>query len=103
MSWREAAAMITPGITAYHLINHLLTIQPTDTVMIEGASGSVGTILVQLLNQKGILTFASTSKKNESRVRKLGVPRFFAYDQEAFAGLLDVYQKGIYQIFVAEE
>lgn len=53
MSWVEAAAMVTTGITAYNVINHLLTIQPTDTVMVTGASGGVGTSLIQLLHQKG--------------------------------------------------
>lgn len=82
MSWGEAAAMVTTGITAYHLINHLLTIQPTETVMVEGASGGVGTSLLQLLHQKGIRTLASASKKNEEMVRNLGVTHFSAYDQE---------------------
>ena len=63
MSWAEAASMVTTGITAYNVIHHLLTIQPTDTVMVEGASGGVGTILIQLLHQKGIRVLASASKK----------------------------------------
>ncbi len=82
MSWTEAAAIVTPGITAYNLINHLLALQPTDTVMIEGASGAVGTTLIQLLHIKGIQTLASASKKNEERVRQLGISAFSAYDQE---------------------
>ncbi|MDB7018755.1 NADP-dependent oxidoreductase, partial [Escherichia coli] len=82
MSWSEAAAIVTPGITAYNLINHLLDLQPTDTVMIEGASGAVGTSLIQLLHIRGIRTLASASKKNEEKIRQLGVSDFSAYDQE---------------------
>lgn len=82
MSWSEAAAIVTPGITAYNLINHLLDLQPTDTVMVEGASGAVGMSLVQLLHTKGIRTLASASKKNEEKIRRLGVSDFSAYDQE---------------------
>ncbi|WP_146811599.1 zinc-binding dehydrogenase, partial [Enterococcus villorum] len=82
MSWTEAASMVMTGITAYNVIHHLLTIQPTDTVMVEGASGGVGTSLIQLLHQKGIRVLASASKKNEEMVRKLGVTDFSAYDQE---------------------
>ena len=82
MSWSEAAAIVTPGVTAYNLINHLLDLQPTDTVMIEGASGAVGTSLIQLLHIRGIRTFASASKKNEEKIRQLGVSDFSAYDQE---------------------
>ncbi len=82
MSWSEAAAIVTPGVTAYNLINHLLDLQPTDTVMIEGASGAVGTSLIQLLHIRGIRTLASASKKNEEKIRQLGVSDFSAYDQE---------------------
>jgi NADPH:quinone reductase-like Zn-dependent oxidoreductase len=94
MSWAEAASMVTTGITAYNVIHHLLTIQPTDTVMVEGASGGVGTSLIQLLHQKGIRILASASKKNEEMVRKLGVTNFSAYDQEdpgeKFKNLADI-------------
>ncbi|MGM9902707.1 hypothetical protein A5844_001129 [Enterococcus sp. 10A9_DIV0425] len=82
MNWAEASAIVTPGITAYHLITHLLDIQPTDTVMILGASGNVGRSLVQLLHEKGIHLLASASKRNEHSVRQLGVSHFSAYDEE---------------------
>ena len=81
MSWEEAAGMVTPGITAYNLINHLTEIQPTDTVMVLGASGAVGSSLIQLLHEKGIRVLTSASSKNEEKVRKLGVSAFAAYDK----------------------
>lgn len=81
MSWEEAAGMVTPGITAYNLINHLTEIQPTDTVMVLGASGAVGSSLIQLLHEKGIRILTSASSKNEEKVRKLGASAFAAYDK----------------------
>lgn len=81
MSWEEAAGMVTPGITAYNLINHLTEIQPTDTVMILGASGAVGSSLIQLLHEKGIRILTSASSKNEEKVKKLGASAFAAYDK----------------------
>ncbi|MBO0482792.1 quinone oxidoreductase family protein [Candidatus Enterococcus courvalinii] len=82
MDWAQAAGMVTTGLTAYNLLTHLLDVQPTDVVMIEGASGGVGSSLVQLLHAKGIKVLASASKKNEEKVRALGVAEFAAYDQE---------------------
>lgn len=82
MDWAQAAGMVTTGLTAYNLLTHLLDVQPTDVVMIEGASGGVGSSLVQLLHAKGIKVLASASKKNEEKVRELGVAEFAAYDQE---------------------
>lgn len=94
MSWAEAAGMVTTGLTAYNLLNHLLDLQPTDTVMVQGASGGVGASLLQLLYEKGIRVLASASKKNEEKVRKLGVSEFAAYDEtdpaEKFENQADV-------------
>ena len=73
--------MVTPGITAYNLINHLTEIQPTDTVMILGASGAVGSSLIQLLHEKGIRILTSASSKSEEKVKKLGASAFAAYDK----------------------
>ena len=77
----KAAKMVTPGITAYNLINHLTEIQPTDTVMILGASGAVGSSLIQLLHEKGIRILTSASSKNEEKVKKLGASAFAVYDK----------------------
>jgi NADPH:quinone reductase-like Zn-dependent oxidoreductase len=82
MSWTEAAAMVTTGITAYNLLNHLVTLKPSDVVMVQGASGGVGSMLVQLLKEKNIKVLASASKKNEEKVKELGVDGFVAYDEE---------------------
>ncbi|EPI00177.1 GroES-like protein [Enterococcus faecalis 13-SD-W-01] len=81
MSWSEAAGMVTTGITAYNLLNHLLTLKPSDVVMVQGASGGVGSMLVQLLNEKNIKVLASASKRNEEKVKELGVSAFAAYDE----------------------
>lgn len=82
MTWQQAAGLVTTGITAYNILNHLLSLKPTDVVMVEGASGGVGSLLVQLLKEKGNKVLASASKRNEELLRKLGVDAFVAYDQE---------------------
>lgn len=82
MSWQEAAGMVTTGITAYNILFHLLSLHSEDVVMVEGASGGVGSLLVQLLKQKGHRVLTSASKHNEGHVRQWQVDGFAAYDQE---------------------
>jgi len=82
MSWAEAAGLVTPGITAYHLVTHFLKPTPKTVVMVQGASGSVGSLLVQLLKQLDVVILASASSANKSFVEALGVDRFAAYDKE---------------------
>lgn len=80
MSFAEAAGLVTTGLTAYNLVNHLLTIKGDETVVVQGASGGVGSLVVQLLIAKGVQVLATASSRNEEKVRSLGVADFAAYD-----------------------
>lgn len=93
MSWDVAAGAVTPWLTAYNLVTHLLGDKIGETVMVQGASGAVGSLLVQYLKKQGKTVLASASKRNEELVRSLGVDRFVAYDEtdagKAFADQAD--------------
>ncbi|MFC4772763.1 NADP-dependent oxidoreductase [Enterococcus hermanniensis] len=82
MSWEFAAGVVTPWLTAYNIVTHVLADQIGNTVLIEGASGAVGSLLVQLLKQKGKTVLASASSRNKDFVLHLGADEFAAYDQE---------------------
>ena len=82
ISWAEAAGAVTPWLTAYNLVTHLLGEEIGDTILVQGASGAVGSLLVRLLKYQGKKVFATASKKNEEMVRKFGADEFAAYDQE---------------------
>lgn len=82
MSFAEAAGMVTTGITAYNLLFQLLKVKSKQKVMVLGASGGVGSILVQLLHQNGNFVLASARKVNEDKVRAFGADEFVAYDTE---------------------
>ncbi|MGO2637438.1 MAG: zinc-binding dehydrogenase, partial [Enterococcus viikkiensis] len=84
-SWEVAAGAVTPWLTTYNLVTHLLGDQVGETVMVQGASGAVGSLLVQFLKAQGKTVLASAAKRNEALVRQLGVDQFVAYD-EADAG-----------------
>lgn len=82
MSFAEAAGMVTTGITAYNLLFQLLKIDSKKTVMVLGASGGVGSLLVQLLHQNGNFILASARKENTEKVRAFGADEFVPYDTE---------------------
>ncbi|KAF1299518.1 alcohol dehydrogenase [Enterococcus sp. JM4C] len=81
MSIAEAAALPTMGITAYNILHQLLKIKKGLVVMVQGASGGVGSLLIQLLKANGNHVLASASAKNEDFVKGLGADEFVAYDQ----------------------
>ncbi|REC32895.1 alcohol dehydrogenase [Enterococcus pseudoavium] len=81
MSWEMAAGAVTPWLTTYNLVTHLLGDRIGETVMIQGASGAVGSLLLQFLKEQGKTVLASASKRNEALVRSLGADQFAAYDE----------------------
>lgn len=93
MSWEVAAGAVTPWLTAYNLVTHLLGDKIGETVMVQGASGAVGSLLVQFLKEQEKTVLASASKRNEALVRSLGADDFVAYDDtdagEVFADRAD--------------
>ena len=93
MSWEVAAGAVTPWLTAYNLVTHLLGDKIGETVMVQGASGAVGSLLVQFLKEQGKTVLTSASKRNEAMVRSLGADDFAAYDDtdagEVFADRAD--------------
>lgn len=82
LSFAQAASLVTTGITAYNLLFQLLHVNSSQTVMVLGASGGVGSLLVQLLHQNKNRVLASASKRNEEKIKSWGADEFSAYDTE---------------------
>lgn len=82
ISWAEAAGAVTPWLTTYNLVTHLLGETIGETILVQGASGAVGSLLVRLLKHQGKTVYATASKRNEEMVRKFGADEFAAYDQQ---------------------
>ncbi|WP_431912557.1 NADP-dependent oxidoreductase [Nonomuraea jabiensis] len=71
LSYETAAGMITVGEAAYRALKHL-EIEKGQTLLIHGASGSVGTIAVQLAAARGIAVIGTVAERDIERVNRLG-------------------------------
>ena len=69
----EAAAMITPYNTAYVALAVRAKVQKGEVVLVTGASGSVGTALIQLAKAMGACVIATVSSEHKADyLRALG-------------------------------
>lgn len=72
---QKASAIILAGTTAHHLVRRG-NIQDKATVLVTGATGGVGTLVIQLLKLKKCTVICATShEKKISLLRKLGADR----------------------------
>lgn len=78
MSFEEAASLPIAGKTALECMREL-DLSKGDKLFISGASGAIGTFVIQLASKKGAVVSASASEKNHSYMKSLGAGKTVDY------------------------
>ena len=81
----EAGSVGVAGVTALQALRDHGRLQPHQRVLINGASGGVGTFAVQIAKALGADVTAVCSTRNVELVRSLGADRVVDYTKEDFA------------------
>lgn len=84
LSFEEAAAVVFGGHTAVRYLDRV-AIGPGTEVLVNGASGAVGSAVVQLAAARGARVTAVTSGRNAELVRSLGADRVIDHTREDVA------------------
>jgi len=91
ISHNEAAAIPYGGLLASHLLNKT-SINKGDKVLIYGASGSIGTIAIQLAKHAGAHVTSVCSSRNFELVRSLGSDEALDYTAKNAEDQLGIYK-----------
>ena len=84
LTFEEAAASVMSGLTAMIAMRDVGRVRPGTRVLINGASGGVGTLAVQIAKALGAEVTAVCSTRNIELVRSLGADHVIDYTQADF-------------------
>ena len=84
LTFEQAGSVHVAGITALQALRDRGALAPGQKVLINGASGGVGTFAVQIAKSLGAEVSGVCSTRNVELVRSLGADRVFDYTKEDF-------------------
>jgi NADPH:quinone reductase-like Zn-dependent oxidoreductase len=84
LTFEEAAAVPVAALTALKGFRDKAQLQPGQTVLVNGASGGVGTFAVQIAKALGAEVTAVCSTRNVDQARSLGADHVVDYTREDF-------------------
>ncbi len=84
LTFEQAAAVPMAGLVALQALRDHGNVQPGQTVLINGASGGIGTFAVQIARALGAHVTGVTSTRNVDLVRSIGADHVIDYTREDF-------------------
>ena len=91
LTFEEAAASVMSGLTALTALRDVGRVGPGTRVLINGASGGVGTLAVQIAKGLGAEVTGVASTRNVELVRSLGADHVIDYTKSDFTRSQDRY------------
>lgn len=91
LTFEETVALVFGGMTSIVYLRDKGKVQPGERVLINGASGAVGTSAVQMAKHFGARVTAVCSAANAELVRSLGAARVIDYATEDFTRTGETY------------
>lgn len=85
LSYEDAVSIIFGGLTAVHFLRGKVKIRENHRVLINGASGSVGTASVQIAKYYGAEVTAICSAANHELVKSIGADKVIDYAKQDFS------------------
>ena len=79
----ELTSLILNGVTAWQLLTRCVALNAGDTVVVHGAAGGVGTLLLQLCAARGITAIGTASAGKRTEVERWG-GRFVDHAEQDF-------------------
>jgi NADPH:quinone reductase-like Zn-dependent oxidoreductase len=81
LSFLEAAGVAQPGCCAWVSVAEAAKLRASETILVHGAAGGIGSLVVQLARHIGAHVLATCRHAHADLVRKLGADEIIAFDR----------------------
>ncbi|WP_371671729.1 medium chain dehydrogenase/reductase family protein [Streptomyces sp. NBC_00289] len=95
----EAETLIVNGLTAYQMLHTKAKVRAGQTVLVTGAAGGVGSILVQLARNAGAHVIGTAAPRHHEALRALGVEPIDYRDPDLAARVRALAPDGVDAVF----
>jgi NADPH:quinone reductase-like Zn-dependent oxidoreductase len=95
----DAETVVVNGVTAWQMLHRAARAQPGQTVLVHGASGGVGTTLVQLARHAGLRVIGTANRRYHDELRALGVQPLDYRDPDLPARVREIAPGGVDAVF----
>ncbi|WP_328744245.1 medium chain dehydrogenase/reductase family protein [Streptomyces sp. NBC_00285] len=95
----EAETLIVNGLTAYQMLHRSAKVRAGQTVLVTGAAGGVGSVLVQLARHAGARVIGTASPRHHEALRTLGVEPVDYRDPDLAARIRELAPDGVDAVF----
>jgi len=91
LSYSQAAASLEAAHYAYNFLNKM-KLAAGQQVLVNGATGGIGSAMVQFLRHAGVRVTATANTKNLALVQKLGAEKVINFENEDFTRIEDRFE-----------
>jgi NADPH2:quinone reductase len=95
----DAETLVVNGVTAYQMLHRTAKVRAGQTVLVLGAGGGVGSILVQLARHAGARVIGTASPRHHEALRALGVEPVDYRDPDVSARVRELAPDGVDAVF----
>ncbi|UUU33814.1 medium chain dehydrogenase/reductase family protein [Streptomyces sp. CA-210063] len=95
----EAETLVVNGVTAWRMLHHTARVRAGQTVVVLGANGGVGSILVQLALAAGAKVIGTASARHHTALREQGVAPVDYRAEDVAARIRELAPGGVDAVF----
>lgn len=99
ISSEDAETVVVNGVTAWQMLHRSAKVAPGGTVLVFGANGGVGGILVQLAQHHGVRVVGAASPRHHDALRRAGVVPVDYADPDLARRVREVAPDGVEAVF----